>query len=70
MVGRARRARLDRALGFVAPLLTMRLLADEQHSGTIELLLTAPVRDWEVVLGKFLAALGLFVAMWPPGFGG
>ena len=48
---------------FVAPLLTMRLLADEQHSGTIELLLTAPVRDWEVVLGKFLAALGLFVAM-------
>jgi len=48
---------------FVAPLLTMRLLADEQHSGTIELLLTAPVRDWEVVLGKFLAALALFIAM-------
>ena len=45
---------------FVAPLLTMRLLADEQRSGTIELLLTAPVRDWEVVLGKFLAALALF----------
>jgi ABC-2 type transport system permease protein len=48
---------------FVAPLLTMRLLADEQRSGTIELLLTAPVRDWEVVLGKFLAALALFGAM-------
>jgi ABC-2 type transport system permease protein len=45
---------------FVAPLLTMRLLADERRSGTIELLLTAPVRDWEVVLGKFLAALALF----------
>jgi ABC-2 type transport system permease protein len=48
---------------FVAPLLTMRLLADEQSKGTLELLLTAPVRDWEVVLGKFLAALGLFAAM-------
>ncbi len=45
---------------FIAPLLTMRLLADEQKQGTIELLLTAPVRDWEVVFGKFLAALGLF----------
>ena len=48
---------------FVAPLLTMRLLADEQKQGTLELLLTAPVRDWEVVLGKFLAALALFGAM-------
>jgi ABC-2 type transport system permease protein len=48
---------------FVAPLLTMRLLADEQKQGTLELLLTAPVRDWEVVLGKFLAALGLFSAI-------
>lgn len=45
---------------FLAPLLTMRLLAEEQRSGTIEVLLTAPVRDWEVVLGKFLAALGMF----------
>lgn len=48
---------------FIAPLLTMRLLADEQKQGTLELLLTAPVRDWEVVLGKFLAALTLFGAM-------
>jgi len=46
---------------FVGPLLTMRLLAEEQRSGTIELLLTAPVRDWEVVLGKFLASLSLFL---------
>ncbi len=44
---------------FTAPLLTMRLLAEEQRLGTMELLLTAPVRDWEVVVGKFLAALGL-----------
>ena len=48
---------------FIAPLLTMRLLADEQKTGTIEVLLTAPVRDWEVVLGKFLAALALFGVM-------
>jgi ABC-2 type transport system permease protein len=44
---------------FATPFLTMRLLAEEQRMGTLELLLTAPVRDWEVVLGKFLAALGL-----------
>jgi len=47
----------------MAPALTMRLLAEEQRSGTLELLLTAPVRDWEVVLGKFLASLGLWAAM-------
>lgn len=40
----------------LAPLLTMRLLSEEQKLGTMELLLTAPVRDWEVVMGKFLAA--------------
>jgi ABC-2 type transport system permease protein len=40
---------------FIAPVLTMRLLAEEARSGTLELLMTAPVRDWEVVLGKFLA---------------
>ena len=42
---------------FLAPLLTMRLLAEEQKLGTLELLLTSPVRDWEVVLGKYLASL-------------
>lgn len=47
----------------ISPALTMRLLAEETRSGTLELLLTAPVRDWSVVLGKFLGALGLFVAM-------
>jgi ABC-2 type transport system permease protein len=44
-------------LVFLAPILTMRLLAEEQKLGTMELLLTAPVRDWEVVVGKYLAAL-------------
>jgi ABC-2 type transport system permease protein len=44
---------------FLAPALTMRLLADEKASGTLELLITLPVRDWEIVVGKFLAALVL-----------
>src|SRR3990170_3103943 len=42
---------------FATPALTMRLLAEEQRMGTIELLLTAPVRDWEVVVGKWFGAL-------------
>ena len=48
-------------LVFIAPAMTMRLMAEEQKLGTIELLLTSPVRDWEVVLGKFLASLTFFV---------
>ena len=43
------------------PLLTMRLFAEERRSGTIELLLTYPVRDGAVLLGKFFAALALYV---------
>ena len=44
---------------FMVPAVTMRLLADEKATGTLELLSTMPVRDWEVVVGKFLAALAL-----------
>ena len=44
---------------FLAPAITMRLLAEEKATGTLELLITMPVRDWEVVVGKFLAALAL-----------
>lgn len=47
----------------VSPVLAMRLLAEEQRSGTIELLLTSPVRDIEVVLGKFLASVALLIVM-------
>jgi ABC-2 type transport system permease protein len=50
-------------LMLVSPALTMRLLAEEQRAGTIELLLTLPVRDAEVVLGKFLGGLALLVTM-------
>lgn len=46
---------------FFAPALTMRLLAEEKRSGTLEVLITMPVRDWEVVVGKFLAALSVLV---------
>jgi ABC-2 type transport system permease protein len=47
-------------LVFSVPALTMRLLADEQRMGTLELMLTAPVRDWELVVGKWFGSF-LFV---------
>jgi len=45
------------------PLITMRLFAEERRSGTIELLLTYPVRDGAVLVGKYLAALALYALM-------
>jgi ABC-type transport system involved in multi-copper enzyme maturation permease subunit len=50
----------------IPPLLTMRLFAEERQSGTLEMLLTAPLRDWQIVLSKFLAAYGLYAALWLP----
>lgn len=44
---------------FFGPAVTMKLLAEEKRSGTIELLVTMPVTDWQVVMGKFLAALAV-----------
>ncbi len=41
---------------FFAPVITMRVLAEEQSKGTLELLLTAPIQEWELVLGKWLGA--------------
>ena len=48
---------------FLAPLLPMRLLEEEQKLGTLELLLTSPVREWEVVLGKYIASLIMLLAI-------
>ena len=48
---------------FFIPMLTMRLFAEEKKSGTMELLLTYPVRDGEILVGKFLAAAALYVVL-------
>lgn len=48
----------------LSPLLTMRLLAEEKRTGTIEALMTAPVAGWQVVLGKFLAAQVFYTLVW------
>lgn len=48
---------------FLTPMLTMRLFAEEHQLGTIEMLLTCPVRDLEVILGKFLAAMAVCAVM-------
>ena len=48
---------------FVMPMITMRTYSEEKRSGTIELLLTSPLTDVEIILGKFLGAMGLFCAM-------
>jgi ABC-2 type transport system permease protein len=48
---------------FLIPMITMRLFAEEKRSGTIELLVTSPVRDSEVILGKWLAAMLLYSGM-------
>ena len=47
----------------VAPILTMKLLAEEVRMGTLEMLLTSPVDDWQVVVGKYLGSLILFAVM-------
>ena len=44
---------------FLVPAVTMRLFADEKKSGTIELLLTRPLSDWQIVIGKYLAGFSL-----------
>ena len=53
-------------LVMVPPLVTMRLVAEERRSGTLEVLLTAPVRDGEVVAAKFLGALVFQAFLWAP----
>ena len=51
---------------FIPPLLTMRLFSEERATGTLEALLTAPLRDWQVVLGKYLACLAFYCLLWLP----
>ncbi len=48
---------------FVMPAITMRSISEEMHMGTMELLLTAPVKDWELVVGKWLGAFLFMVTL-------
>ena len=48
----------------IVPMITMRLLAEEKRAGTIEMLMTAPVTDFEVVFAKYLGAVSLYILMW------
>jgi ABC-2 type transport system permease protein len=50
-------------LVFLVPALTMRLVAEERKTGTIEVLATSPVTDSQIVVGKFLGCLGFYAAM-------
>lgn len=51
---------------FVVPVITMRLLAEERRSGTLEVLLTSPVSEAQVVIAKFLSALVFYIVLWFP----
>jgi len=51
---------------FVIPVITMRLVAEERRSGTIEVLLTSPVSETQVITGKFLAAFIFYAVLWLP----
>lgn len=48
---------------FFIPMITMRLFAEEKRTGTIELLATSPIRDLEIIIGKWLAAMALYSCM-------
>jgi ABC-2 type transport system permease protein len=48
---------------FLIPMITMRLFAEEKRSGTLELLITSPVRDYEIVVGKWLGALVMYTCI-------
>lgn len=48
------------------PLLTMRLIADEKKTGSLEMLMTAPVTEWQIVLGKYVAGMVFWIVIWLP----
>jgi ABC-2 type transport system permease protein len=48
---------------FLLPMVTMRAYSEEKRSGTIELLLTSPLTDFEIIAGKFIGAVGLYLAL-------
>jgi ABC-2 type transport system permease protein len=48
---------------FLVPMITMRLFAEEKKTGTIELLMTSPLTDWQTVLGKFFSAVALYASL-------
>lgn len=50
----------------IPPLLTMRLFAEERSTGTLEMLMTAPLRDWQLVMSKFVACYAFYVVLWLP----
>jgi ABC-2 type transport system permease protein len=50
----------------ITPVFTMRLLAEEHSRGTIETLMTAPVSDTQIVVGKYLSALVVWITLWAP----
>src|SRR5437588_4088616 len=54
------------AFVLIFPLITMRSFAEEFKLGTIEPLMTAPVRDWQVVLAKFCGVLVFYIVLWLP----
>jgi ABC-2 type transport system permease protein len=48
---------------FLLPMITMKTYSEEKRSGTIELLLTSPVTDTEIIIGKFIGAMGLYLGL-------
>ncbi len=50
----------------VAPAVSMKLIAEERRAGTLESLMTAPVSDWTIVVGKYLGAVGFLLCMLAP----
>jgi ABC-2 type transport system permease protein len=53
---------------FIPAFLTMRLFAEERSTGTLEMLMTAPLHDWQVVLCKYFAAFAFYLLLWVPTF--